>query len=130
MKTNILFVCQICEKHLSSKRTVRLHISNLHKADPDNPLMYHSILASPKEVSKLLKKLPDNNNGGGEMINPDGEKVTNLEPGSSNTVMESELEKNLDNGEESVSVDSQPGCDELLPPNKNYENISKKIKKI
>ena len=92
--------------------------------------MYHSILASPKEVSKLLKKLPANDIIGGEVINPNGETVTNLEPGSGNSVMESELETNLDNGEASGFVDIQPGCDELLPPNKNFENISKKNKMI
>ena len=72
MKTNILFVCQFCEKNLSSKRTVRLHILNLHKADPESPLMYHTILASPKEESKHLNKLPANDIVGGEVINPNG----------------------------------------------------------
>ena len=54
MKTNILFVCQFCQKKLSSKRTVRMHIKNLHKEDPENPVKYDQILVSPKEVNKLL----------------------------------------------------------------------------
>ena len=55
MKTNQLYVCQFCDKRLGSKRTVRGHISNIHKVDPDTaPLMYHVILVSPKVVNNLL----------------------------------------------------------------------------
>lgn len=57
MKTNMLFVCEYCDKKLGSKRTVKMHINNLHQQDPENPLMYHSILVSPKDVNNLLGRL-------------------------------------------------------------------------
>ena len=57
MKTNRIFVCQYCDKNLSSKRTVKMHITNQHKADPDNPPMYHVRLVSPGEVNKMLNRV-------------------------------------------------------------------------
>jgi hypothetical protein len=74
MKTNILFVCQYCDKKLGSKRTVRMHISNRHNADPDNPVMYEEIFVSPRDVKKLLKGLSPNPEGEGKI------KVMNLGP--------------------------------------------------
>ena len=57
MKTNILFVCQFCQKKLSSNRTVRMHIKNIHREDPENPVKYDQILVSSKEVNALLDKI-------------------------------------------------------------------------
>ena len=57
MKTNRLFVCQYRDKNLSSKRTVKMHITSKHNADPDNPQMYHVKLVSPGDVNKLLNRV-------------------------------------------------------------------------
>ena len=54
MRTNKLFVCQYCDKTLSSKRSVQCHINVQHGAD--NPVMYREILADPKDVDTLLGK--------------------------------------------------------------------------
>ena len=55
MKTNILWRCQYCDKILGRKRTVLMHISNIHKADGENPVMYSPMTVSPKDVESLLK---------------------------------------------------------------------------
>ena len=34
-----------------------MHIKNIHKEDPENPVKYDQILVSPKEVNKLLDKI-------------------------------------------------------------------------
>ena len=57
MKTNKLFVCDYCGKTLSCEKSVRCHISLKHKADPENPLMFHNILVSPTKVDSLLGKI-------------------------------------------------------------------------
>ena len=57
MKTNTLFVCDYCGKTLSCEKSVRCHISLKHKADPENPLMFHDILVSPTKVDSLLGKI-------------------------------------------------------------------------
>ena len=54
MKTNVFWLCQYCDKKMSSKGTVKGHISKQHKADPDNPLMFRRVMASPKEVTSTL----------------------------------------------------------------------------
>ena len=54
MKTNKLFVCQYCDKTLSCKRSVELHINRKHGAD--TPVMYQEILADPRDVDTLLGK--------------------------------------------------------------------------
>ena len=55
MKTNILWRCQYCDKILGRKRTVLMHISNIHKADGENPVMYSPMTVSPKDVDSLLR---------------------------------------------------------------------------
>ena len=72
MKTNILFVCLYCDKTLGSKRTVRMHITNLHKANPDSPLMFQQILVSPTNVKKILSGTKP----GIKVINADSVNVT------------------------------------------------------
>ena len=57
MKTNKLFVCDYCGKNLSCEKSVKCHISLKHKADPENPIMFHDILVSPTEVDSLLGKI-------------------------------------------------------------------------
>ena len=54
MRTNKLFVCQYCDKTLSCKRSVELHINSKHGAD--TPVMYREMLADPKDVDSLLGK--------------------------------------------------------------------------
>ena len=54
MKTSVLWLCQYCDKKLSSKGTVKGHIIKQHKADPDNPLMFRRVMSSPKVVTSTL----------------------------------------------------------------------------
>ena len=56
MKTNTLFVCDICQKKLSTRKTVRMHIQNIHKVDPENPVRYHRVLVSPRVVKNFLNR--------------------------------------------------------------------------
>ena len=55
MKTNVLWKCLYCDRNLSAKRNVLMHISTVHKADGENPIMFSRVLVSPKYVSSLLK---------------------------------------------------------------------------
>ena len=103
MKTNTLYVCQFCDKKLGSKRTVRLHISNIHKVvDPDNPIMYHMILVSPRIVTNLLKSVVNKTQRTLKVINQD----TVLEELGSNQVIQSGSEQEVESGLDEEVVES------------------------
>ena len=106
MKTNTLYVCQFCDKKLGSKRTVRVHISNIHKVDPDNPIMYHMILVSPRIVTNLLKNLGNKTQRTLKVINQDAV----LEEAGSDQMLQSGSEQMVESGLEEKVVES--GLDE------------------
>ena len=60
MKTNILWQCHYCDRMLSTKRSVLMHISTQHGANGENPVMYSKILVSPKDVKSLLLSSKNN----------------------------------------------------------------------
>ena len=68
MKTNVLWLCQYCDKKLSSKGTVKGHISKQHKADPD--------MDSPKEVTSTLLIDQTSDKDAPTNVVDDGENVT------------------------------------------------------
>ena len=57
MKTNVLWKCLYCDRKLSAKRYVLIHISTVYKADGDveNPLMVSIVMLSPKDVSPVFQ---------------------------------------------------------------------------
>ena len=81
-----------------------MHISNLHKQDPENPLMYHSILVSPKEVNNLLGRFSQ------AQTKTETPKVMNLDINSGNLMRDS-LEKvtSVDPENESSNVNPEKG---------------------
>ena len=70
MKTNLLWQCLYCEKTLSTKRNVLMHISTIHKVDGNNPVKFRRMLVSPKNVTNILKGQTALINSEGEIASP------------------------------------------------------------
>ena len=79
MKTNVVWQCQLCDKNLSSKRTVLSHIFKIHDGeDGENPVRYLRILVSPKDI-----KLFDKSNNDMKNIDRSSSEASNTEVSNS-----------------------------------------------
>ena len=108
-----------------------MHISNLHKQDPENPLMYHSILVSPKEVNNLLGRFSqaqtktetlkvmnlDINFNSGNLMRDSLEKVTSVDPENESSSVNHENEFSSVNHEKVIRVDTDENVLSVDPAN-------------
>ena len=132
-----MFVCLYCDKTLGSKRTVRMHITNLHKANPDStPLMYQQILVSPTNVKKILS----GTKSGIKVINVDPVNVAVAHAGQSGVNdagsepppgQDSTGSENVSNLEPEQVIQFAPGVGTSAPPpaHSNGQNKLKKKRK-
>ena len=108
MKTNTFWQCHYCDRKLSAKRKVLLHISTQHGANWDIPGMYSKTWVSPKDIKYLIQSSENNL----EKLGPLKEKKDGQ---PAQEAIDNETEKLSDISDESVDTSESDKEDRELP---------------